>query len=162
MRAEPALSSVPIIFLTSKSEEINRVLGFEMGGDDYVVKPFSSMELLARMKAVLRRRLSAEEETFSSGGLTLHPAGRTATLEGRRLELPPKEFDLLCLFLGKKGRTLTRAFLMDNVWDKEYGTTRTIDTHVKRLRQRLGSLRRCLHTVERVGYRWDDPEGPTA
>jgi DNA-binding response OmpR family regulator len=160
MRAEPAFSGLPVIFLTSKGEEANRVLGLEIGGDDYVVKPFSPAELLARIKVALRRRGGTDGgEVLKSGSLTVHTGERIATLDGKALALTPREFELLAYFLAKKRRALSRALITEDVWKQDYtGSTRTVDTHVQRLRSRLGALKGCVQTVENLGYRWVDPE----
>ncbi len=161
IRQEKEFGSLPVIFLTSKADELNRVTGLEIGGDDYVVKPFSAPELLARIKAVTRRLNPGEgsAETFRSGPLVVNASERTAEIDGRPMALTPKEFDLLRLFLEKKRKALTRAYLMERVWGggEAAATSRTVDTHVKKIRKELGSLRDCLQTVERMGYRWVDP-----
>lgn len=160
IRGEKEFGALPVVFLTSKSDVVNRVTGLEIGGDDYVVKPFSAPELLARVKAVTRRLKpeTAGEEVLHAGPLTVDAGGRTAELEGRVLSLTPKEFDLLHLFVSKKKKALTRAYLMERIWGREHtATSRTIDTHVKKIRRELGPLKDCLQTVERTGYRWTDP-----
>lgn len=150
----------PVIFVTSKSEEPHRVTGLTIGADDYVVKPFSGPELLARIKAVLRRRGATErgEAVLKAGPLTVSPPSHSALLGDKELGLPRKEFALLCAFLTKKKKVLSRAFLMETVWGQEYvNTSRTVDTHVRRLREHLGPLRDCVKTVEGMGYKWEDP-----
>lgn len=160
MKADTSLAQVPVIFLTSKGEEMNKVMGLEMGGEDYVVKPFSAAELLARIKVVLRRsNPGAGAEVLTAGPLVVHVGERLATLDGKNMTLTPREFDLLAYFLSKKRRALSRALITEDVWKQEYsGSTRTVDTHVQRLRSRLGALKNCLQTVENLGYRWVDPE----
>lgn len=160
MKADPSLAAVPVIFLTSKGEEVNKVLGLEIGGEDYVVKPFSAAELLARIKVALRRAGGTPaSEVLTAGPLAVNTGERIATLNGKALVLTPREFDLLAYFLGKKRRALSRALITEDVWKQEYsGSTRTVDTHVQRLRARLGPLKSCLQTVENLGYRWVDPE----
>jgi DNA-binding response OmpR family regulator len=150
---------IPVIFLTSQGEETNRVVGLEMGADDYIVKPFSSPELLARISAVLRRKFPEESEgdVLTAGPLKVDAANRTARLNGKELTLKPKEFDVLCLFLRKKNRVLSRRLIVETVWERDYvDTSRTVDTHVARVRSALGPLRECLQTVEKTGYRWVD------
>lgn len=160
MKADPALAEVPVIFLTSKGDEVNKVLGLEMGGEDYVVKPFSAAELLARIKVALRRAGGAvSAEVLMAGPLSVNTGERMALLNGKPLTLTPREFDLLAYFLSKKRRALSRALITEDVWKQDYtGSTRTVDTHVQRLRSRLGPLKTCLQTVENLGYRWIDPE----
>jgi DNA-binding response OmpR family regulator len=160
LRASPEWGTVPVIFLTSKDQEADKILGLELGGDDYITKPFSVGELLARIRAVLRRRGgdAAPETVLRGGPLTLDDAGHHVTIDGRSLDLPPKEFGLLKTLLQKNGRVLTRRALMETVWGQDYlDTTRTVDTHVKRLRAHLGPLGRCVETVEGLGYRWREP-----
>jgi DNA-binding response OmpR family regulator len=159
IRVENEFRALPIIFLTSKADEVSRVTGLEIGGDDYVVKPFSVAELLSRVKVVMRRVRPAEEdlEDLAAGPLRLNPGERSAEISGRPLDLTPREFDLLCLFLRKKRRVLTRNYLMERLWGREHiATSRTIDTHIKKIRRELGPLRECLVTVEKSGYRWLD------
>jgi DNA-binding response OmpR family regulator len=160
IRATPEWKGVGIIFLTSKTEEVSRVMGLELGGDDYVGKPFSAVELMARVKAVMRRRNGTdEEETLESPPLKVEPSKREARVGGTILELTAKEFDFLCALLRKKGRVLSRALLMETVWGREDpGTTRTIDTHVYSLRKKLGNLGTRIVAVGKMGYKWEDPE----
>jgi DNA-binding response OmpR family regulator len=163
IRQEKEFGSLPVVFLTSKSDVVNRVAGLEIGGDDYVVKPFSAPELLARIKAVMRRLRpdEAAQAALTAGALSLDPSARVALLEDRPLGLTPKEFDLLHLFLQKKRKALTRAYLMERLWGREHtASSRTVDTHVKKIRRELGPLKDCLQTVERMGYRWVDPGDP--
>jgi DNA-binding response OmpR family regulator len=161
VREEPDWAGVPVVFLTSKGQESDKILGLELGGDDYVTKPFSVGELLARVRAVLRRRrreTGPAEEVLSSGAVRLDLAGQIVQVDGRRLDLPPKEYGLLRMFLLKKGRVLTRQALMETVWGQDYmESTRTVDTHVKRLRAHLGKAGGLIETVEGSGYRWRDP-----
>jgi two-component system, OmpR family, phosphate regulon response regulator PhoB len=157
LREDAAFKRLPIIFLTSKGEEPHRVTGLEIGGDDYIIKPFSAPEFLARIKTVLRRAGAdpLSSETLRSGPLTVDIAERRATVDGRTLRLTTKEFDLLGLFLRKKRRVLGRALITEEVWGKEFtGATRTVDTHISVLRRKLGPLGTCLQTVENAGYRW--------
>lgn len=164
---------MPIIMLTARSEEIDRVLGLEVGADDYVVKPFSVREVLARVRAVLRRvdldsRVAATEtgnvETASAaatgpelavfGPLQVNQAHRTATLDGALLELTPKEFDVLALLVTHPGRAFSREYLLEHLWGYDYdGFDRTVDTHIQRLRKKLGPLGEKIATVWGVGYR---------
>jgi two-component system, OmpR family, response regulator RegX3 len=161
-----ARSRVPIIMLTARGEEADRVAGLELGADDYVVKPFSARELVARVRAVLRRAAEAGEQRADSvteiGEVRLDPARRTATFRGDELELSRKEFDLLRLLVENAGSVVTRERLIDEVWDTNwFGSTKTLDVHVSGLRKKLeddpGSPR-YIHTVRGVGFRFASPE----
>jgi DNA-binding response OmpR family regulator len=158
IRATPEWKALPVIFLTSKGEESSRILGLELGGDDYIVKPFSLMELAARVKAVLRRgRGDEKEEVLQEGSLTLNAGERTVTVDGKTVRLRAKEFNLLRALVQRKGRFLSRSVLMDVVWGQDYSaTTRTVDSHVYRLRKHLGSLGGCIQSVEKLGYKWEE------
>jgi len=157
-------TATPILMLTAKSEEVDRVVGLEMGADDYVTKPFSMRELLARVKALLRRsRLTPEtppgREVIRAGNLEVNLAGHTATLNGEPLDLKPREFDLLALLMGGKGRAFTREQLLERLWGQDwFGDTRTVDVHVRWLREKIeadpGSPGRII-TIRGVGYRFE-------
>jgi DNA-binding response OmpR family regulator len=154
-------SIVPILMLTARSEEIDRVLGLEVGADDYLTKPFGVRELLARVKAMLRRvelfRESAsgnEQTVLTAGVVTIDLAQHTVTVEAQPVELTPKEFDLLALLVKNPGRAFARDYLLERVWGYEYGGfDRTVDTHVLRLRKKLGNAGDQIETVWGVGYR---------
>ena len=158
-----ATSSVPVIMLTARDSEIDKVVGLELGADDYVTKPFSARELVARVRAVLRRR-SAEPEAASTGALQAGPVRmdvdrHVVTVDGRQVQLPLKEFELLELLLRNSGRVLTRSQLIDRVWGADYvGDTKTLDVHVKRLRAKIepdpGAPQHLL-TVRGLGYKLD-------
>jgi DNA-binding response OmpR family regulator len=155
-------SAVPILMLTARGEEADRVLGLEVGADDYLPKPFSLRELLARVRALLRRvellrRVQqAEEGPLASGELLIDPLARRVTLAGALLDLTVKEYDLLLLLARSPGRTFSRTYLLDHIWGAEYeGGDRTVDTHVVRLRKKLGALGERIVTVWGVGYRFD-------
>lgn len=154
-------SSVPVILLTAKGEEYDKVFGFELGADDYVVKPFSPKELMARIKAVLKRTQPREEDDspqiYTYKGLTVNPVSYEAYIDGRKLSLTPKEFELLLCFIKNKGAVLTREQLLNEVWGYDfYGDSRTVDTHIKMLRNNLGKYRELIKTVWGVGYRYDE------
>jgi two-component system response regulator RegX3 len=158
-------SRVPIIMLTARGEEADRVVGLELGADDYVVKPFSAREVVARIRAVLRRVESpepAEDSPVSIGEVRLDPARHEATLSGEVLELSRKEFELLRLLMRNAGSVVTRERLIDEVWDPHwFGSTKTLDVHVSGLRRKLGddpSEPRYLHTVRGVGFRFSGPD----
>jgi len=154
-------SIVPILMLTARSEEIDRVLGLEVGADDYLVKPFGIRELLARVKAMLRRvelfREAGNEApppVLVSGPLTVDLAQHMVAVEGDQVELTPKEFDLLALLVKNPGRAFARDYLLEKVWGYDYpGFDRTVDTHVLRLRKKLGAAGDQIETVWGVGYR---------
>ncbi|MBO2521350.1 MAG: response regulator transcription factor [Clostridia bacterium] len=152
-------SQVPIIMLTARADEVDRVLGLEMGADDYITKPFSPRELLARVKAVLRRVPEAvvSGETVRYGRLVLNLEKRSAEINGQRLSLTPREFDLLHLLARNPGRIFQRDFLLEKLWEYEYmGGTRTVDVHIRRLRQKLEEFpeyAEAIETVHGLGYR---------
>ena len=157
LKENAATNAIPVIFLTGLSSEGDKVLGLNLGADDYVVKPFSASELLARIQAVLRRTSPepAARTALETCGLRLDPAERTASLDGKRLDLQPKEFELLFLLASRPGRVLLRRFLIENT--SSYGTdvsTRSLDTHVKNLRKKLGRKAGLLETVHKLGYRF--------
>jgi two-component system phosphate regulon response regulator PhoB len=157
VRADQRLTGLPIIMLTAKSEEIDRVVGLELGADDYVTKPFSPRELALRVRAVLRRRAPAGEEArvFEHGDLRVDPDSHRATVSGREISLTAKEFQLLVALMGRPGRVMTRERLLDEVWGSDITvTSRTIDTHLKRLREKLGKAGDLIETVRGVGYRF--------
>ncbi|MGH2586419.1 MAG: response regulator transcription factor, partial [Dehalococcoidia bacterium] len=160
-------SIVPILMLTARSEEIDRVLGLEVGADDYLTKPFSIRELLARVRAILRRVELLREATREVSGSSLLAAGQisldlvrhTASLQGGPLELTPKEFDLLALLLRHPGRAFARDYLVERVWGYDAGgSDRTVDTHILRLRKKLGEAGDWIETVWGVGYRFAPPQ----
>ncbi|HBA61139.1 MAG TPA: DNA-binding response regulator [Elusimicrobia bacterium] len=161
--SDSASRLVPIIFLTTDRTEVSKVLGLELGGDDYMTKPFSPAEFLARVKALIRRSLSPEyreeaEETLVSGELSINYPRHEAKLAGKILDLSPKEFEILYLLVKKSGRVMTRQFLMERVWGRPYfNTSRVIDTHIKNLRKSLGKIHGCLATIEGLGYKWEEP-----
>jgi len=157
-------SDVPIVMLTARGSELDRVVGLEMGADDYVVKPFSGAEVVSRIRAVLRRSRSTGsgrfEPAFTVGDLEVDVAARTAALAGGPLELTRKEFDLLAELARNAGRVVTREDLMSRVWDVNwFGSTKTLDVHIGSLRRKLGddpAAPRHIETVRGVGYRFAD------
>ncbi len=161
-RSLRAKSSVPIIMLTAKDTEIDKVVGLELGADDYVTKPYSARELVARIRAVLRRQTEGEqpeERSLAAGPVGLDVDGHVVAVDGRPVALPLKEFDLLELLLRNAGRVLTRGQLIDRVWGADYvGDTKTLDVHVKRLRAKLEpdpANPRHLLTVRGLGYKFE-------
>jgi phosphate regulon transcriptional regulator PhoB len=159
LRADAATATVPVIMLTAKAEEVDRVVGLEMGADDYVAKPFSPKELVARVRAVLRRARPAEvSHPLAVGPVTLDPGRHRVTVGGRPVALTPKEFDLLHALLAAAGRVLSREHLLNHVWGYARADeieSRTVDVHVRRLRAKLGDAGRRIATVKSVGYRFE-------
>jgi two-component system response regulator RegX3 len=158
-----ATSTVPIIMLTAKDSEVDIVVGLELGADDYVTKPYSSRELLARIRAVLRRRVEQEDGTddqLASGPVRMDVGRHAVFVRGSETSMPLKEFELLELLLRNAGRVLTRSQLIDRVWGADYfGDTKTLDVHVKRIRGRIEddpAEPRLLQTVRGLGYRFED------
>ncbi len=156
-------SPVPIIMLTARGTELDRVTGLEIGADDYVVKPFSGAEVVARIRAVLRRAASAQEAEapIALGDLVVDPAARRAAIGGREISLSRKEFDLLAELARNAGAVVTREELMARVWDENwFGSTKTLDVHMGWLRRKLGddaSMPRYVHTIRGVGFRLTAP-----
>jgi DNA-binding response OmpR family regulator len=162
---------VPVLMLTARAEEADVVLGLEVGADDYLSKPFSMRELMARVRAMLRRveldlkaapagaaAAAGDAETVEVGPIAVTPAMRTATVHGTELELTPKEFDLLALFARNPGRAFSRDYLLERIWTNEYEVTdRTVDTHVQRLRKKLGDDADLIRTVWGIGYKLQAP-----
>ena len=157
LRSDPALRGLPIIMLTARSEEVDRVVGFEIGADDYVTKPFSPRELALRVRAVLRRSASGEasSELLEHGTLRVDRRAHRAFVSGEEAVLTAKEFELLVALMRRPGRVISRDQLLDEVWGPGIVvTTRTIDTHLKRLRSKLGAAGELIETVRGVGYRF--------
>ena len=158
LRKEPETAAVPVIMLTARIGEDDRVRGLDLGADDYITKPFSPKEALARVRAVLRRseRAVAEGEALADEPLHVDLASRQVRVESREVSLTRKEFDLLVELVRQRGRVLTRERLLETVWGYDFpGETRTVDVHVRRLRQKLGApVDARLETVVGVGYRW--------
>ncbi len=157
VRQDPDHAAVPIIMLTARGEEVDRIVGLELGADDYVVKPFSPRELVLRVKAMLKRGkpLEEKESTLHCHKLKVNIAEHEVTLSGKAVELTQTEFNLLVLFLKRAGRVQSREVLLNDVWGIEsYIETRTVDTHVKRLRQKLGKFGDRIHTIRGFGYKF--------
>lgn len=152
-----AIRDVPVIMLTARTEEYDKLMGFRLGVDDYVSKPFSPRELMARVAAVLRRNSKGRSETsMTFGGLTIMPEFRIVTLDGNKLPLPPKEFELLLKLAQNERIVLSRDQLLESIWGYSYfGDGRTIDTHIKSLREHLGRYRGIIQTVWGVGYKFE-------
>jgi two-component system alkaline phosphatase synthesis response regulator PhoP len=160
MRADPTTAAVPVIMLTAKAEESDRIVGLELGADDYITKPFSPGEVVARVRALLRRahRGGPATGTLTYGPLSLDADRHIVTAGGAEVKLTAKEFMLLQYLLQHRGRVLSRDLLLSDVWDYAYtGGTRTVDVHVRRLREKLPFLTEALVTVKQFGYKLLDP-----
>ena len=154
LRGHDASRKIPIIMLTARSEEIDRVVGFELGADDYVMKPFSPRELVLRVKSILRRMKDERSDLVRSGKIQLYPERRQCFVASNLIVLTAKEFDLLQELMRAHGNVLTREVLMDKVWGYHgEATSRTLDTHIRRLREKLGDEAMRVETVRGVGYR---------
>jgi two-component system alkaline phosphatase synthesis response regulator PhoP len=157
VRNEPSTKDLPIVLLTARGAEMDKLLGFERGADDYITKPFSPREVIARIDAVLRRaRAPREPEALAAGPLTLDHARREAHIDGRELTLTPREFELLYFLAKNPGRVFSRDELLSKVWGYDFrGETRTVDVHVRRLRAKLGpESARLISTVTGAGYKF--------
>ena len=169
LRAAPRTRTIPIIMLTAKSEEFDKVLGLELGADDYLTKPFSVRELAARVKALLRRASSttpAEVETIKHRDISIDLARHEVYKNGKPLEMPLKEFELLKILLVNKGKVLSRELLLDKIWGFDYfGETRTVDVHIRYIRQKIeddDSKPVYIETVRGIGYRFNDKDDVSA
>ncbi len=157
LRREPKTKKLPIILLTAKSSEFDKVVGLDSGADDYVAKPFGMMELLARVRALLRRVEQPEEEMLVVGKLCLNRQKYTVTAAKEAISLTRKEFELLCLLMENRGRVLSRDQLLNRIWGYEFdGENRTVDVHIRTLRQKLGECGEYIETVRGVGYKVGD------
>lgn len=157
LRKNPETANIPIIMLTAKNSEYDKVIGLDSGADDYVTKPFGIMELISRIKAVLRRSGNAPadaSEVYKAGDVVLDTKKHTVTSGGRDISLTCKEFELLRLLMKNKGSVITRDVLLERVWGYDFdGETRTIDVHIRTLRQKLGESGDIIKTVRGVGYK---------
>ncbi len=152
-------SHTPVIMLSAKGEEYDRIHGFEIGVDDYVVKPFSVRELMMRIAAVIKRTQGNDVSEFTYKGLTINFSARTVSIDHEKLHLSPKEYDLLFYLVNNKGIALSREQCLSTVWGYDfYGDDRTLDTHIKTLRKNLGSYGSCIVTCRGVGYRFETEE----
>ena len=153
------IKDIPIIMLSARGEEYDKLFGFELGIDDYVVKPFSPKELMARINAVLSRKRSetpAVQNSMKFGGLEINMAARTVTVDGQKVDLTPKEYDLLFYLVENKNIALSRDKLLSDIWGYDFfGDDRTIDTHIKNLRNNLGPYRDFIVTLRGVGYKFE-------
>jgi len=162
LKAREETKSIPIVMLTAKSEEVDRIVGFELGADDYIPKPFSPRELVLRIQAVLKRvhepaKSAVAVQRLRMGDLEIDESNFEARLKGKPVELTKIEFSLLAQLVKSKGRLQTREALLEKVWGFDsYGDSRTIDTHLSRLRQKLGKMGDRIETVRGMGYRFKD------
>jgi DNA-binding response OmpR family regulator len=155
LKSDERLRDIPIIMLTAKAEEADKIKGLETGADDYVTKPFSAKELMARVKAHIRRREgSVPEKQFDYGGLTIDTVKHEVRFSGTEIELTAREFELLLYMMENKGRVLTRDMILNHVWGYNYfGSTRTVDVHITRLRQKIPYLAEAISTIKSFGYK---------
>jgi two-component system, OmpR family, phosphate regulon response regulator PhoB len=161
LKSTPFTQSIPILMLTAKAEEMDRVIGFEIGADDYVTKPFSPKELVLRVKAILRRKETPgdADKTLHLGDLLIDMDRHQVFVQKRPVQLTSTEFRLLLELASKRGRVQTRERLLDKVWGYTYeGYARTVDTHIRRLREKLGPLGDSIETLRGVGYRFREEE----
>lgn len=159
LKASDKTRSIPVIMATAKGAEFDKIVSLDLGADDYLVKPFGMMEMVARVKAVLRRAApKADPQILSLGGLTMHTGEHIVTANGVRVTLTLKEYEMLKLFLSHPGLVFTRDQLLSEIWGMDYdGETRTVDVHIRTLRQKLGACGACIETVRGVGYRMEVP-----
>ena len=159
LKAQTQTADLPVIMLTAKGKEVDKVMGLDAGADDYVAKPFGMMELLARIKAVARRagvdhKADDGDEALVDGPIVIHPKAHTVQVNGQYIQLTLKEYDLLSVLMSHAGNVMTRDALLTDIWGYDFdGETRTVDVHVRTLRQKLGSARKLIETVRGVGYR---------
>jgi DNA-binding response OmpR family regulator len=162
IRRDAATRAMPVVVITARGDEADRIVGLEIGADDYLVKPFSPRELVARVRALFRRldrRVDGEPALLAFGGLQVDRQRHQVSWEGRPVRLTAKEFGLLVALLEARGRVLSRQSLLEDVWGYSYAEgTRTVDVHVRRLREKLPELARFIHTVKSVGYRLSEDE----
>lgn len=156
IRSDSGLRHIPVIILSARDTEFDKVMGLDAGADDYLPKPFGMMELFSRIRAVLRRSSgSTKKKEYETGRLKVLPAHRQVLVEGEEVLLTPKEFDILLLLISNPGLALSRSRIQDQVWGMEYlGETRTVDVHIRTLRQKLGICGDMIETVRGVGYRF--------
>ena len=157
IRSNPVSKNTPVLMLTAKGEEVDRILGFELGADDYLVKPFSLRELTLRVAALLKRNVPLEsDENIELGDLNIDLAAHRVFVESNEVTLTAKEFDLLVHLARHNGRVQTRDYLLEQIWGYSSDvTTRTVDTHIKRLRSKIGSFGNLIETVRSIGYRFN-------
>lgn len=157
MKESSEWDEIPVIMATAKGQEYDRIRGLELGADDYIVKPFSVMEMVSRVKAVLRRsQKQPEAKLLKVGDLIVNLDEHTVTMDGNQVQLTHKEFELLCLFLSHPGIIYTREMIFSQIWKSDYiGDSRTLDSHIRTLRQKINGYGKMIKTVRNVGYRWE-------
>jgi two-component system alkaline phosphatase synthesis response regulator PhoP len=159
LRDDARMKSIPVLMLTARGEEMDKLAGFEAGADDYLVKPFSPRELIACVKALLRRVEVPGKASIGRAGIRIDMERHEVTVRDKALDLTPKEFDLLALLMQHPGRVYTREQLLDRVWGYQFlGVSRTVDVHVRHLREKLGAKGKLIETVVGVGYRFSDED----
>jgi len=159
LKSNSVTQSIPILMLTAKAEEVDRVIGFELGADDYVTKPFSPRELVLRVKAILRRKEAPQEDEklLRIGDLLIDRDRHRVSIKEKTIQLTSTEFKLLYELASKRGRVQTRENLLDKVWGYTYeGYARTVDTHIRRLREKLGKMGETIETIRGIGYRFQE------
>lgn len=157
LRENPATADIPVVMASAKGTEYDKVKGLDYGADDYLAKPFGMMEMVSRIKAVLRRsKVEVKSDTLSLGGVELDLFQHRVTVDGKTIDMPLKEFELLQLFMENPGMVFSRDKLLSRVWDTDYmGESRTVDVHISSLRTKLGAWGKSIKTVRSVGYRWE-------
>ena len=159
LRVQSSTQRVPVIMATAKSSEYDKVVGLDSGADDYLVKPFGMMEMVSRVRAVLRRSAQEEVPAIQLGKLYLNPSAHVVMIDGEPIELTYKEFEMLYMLMSNTGRVFTRQQFLTCIWDQDYdGETRTVDVHIRNLRQKLGACGNYISTVRGVGYRMEVSE----
>lgn len=157
IRSSPETKKIPVIMATAKGTEMDKIQSLDMGADDYLVKPFGVMEMVARVKAVLRRCERHEDDELKAGSITMNETKHTVISDGQKITLTLKEYEILKMFMKNPGVVLSRDRLLSEIWDIDYaGESRTVDMHIKTLRQKLGENGRMIETVIGVGYRLEE------
>ena len=157
IKSDPEMEDIPIIMITAKSTEIDKIVGLELGADDYITKPFSIREVIARIRAILRRSKRREKQkVFRYEGLVINPENLQISVDGKDLNLTAKEFRLLMLLINSNGKVLSRERILSELWKEDLEVyDRTIDVHIKKLRDKLGRYGSCIKTVRGFGYKWN-------
>ena len=159
LRVQSSTQRVPVIMATAKGSEYDKVIGLDSGADDYLVKPFGMMEMVSRVRAVMRRSAQEEVPAIQLGQLYLNPSAHVVMVDGEPVELTYKEFEMLYMLMSSPGRVFTRQQFLTCIWDQDYdGETRTVDVHIRNLRQKLGPCGNYINTVRGVGYRMEVSE----
>lgn len=159
LRVQSSTQRVPVIMATAKGSEYDKVVGLDSGADDYLVKPFGMMEMVSRVRAVMRRSAQEEVPAIQFGQLYLNPSAHVVMVDGEQIDLTYKEFEMLYMLMSNPGRVFTRQQFLTCIWDQDYdGETRTVDVHIRNLRQKLGICGNYINTVRGVGYRMEVSE----